>query len=464
MTRGLLDAIPICEMNDNLSTTKQNPFPIDWLFLLKWVGANLGGWLGGWLISWPIYTGLGLTSLAYERGWDMTLLIRLESLIPTLITGLAIGLAQWLVLRARLPLPGGWWVAVTTIGWLIPQLPGYLLGEADMGAAFALGLATGLVTGAVVGAAQWLVLQAYLPRAGWWILANGIGWLVCWLFTPLTITISAVATGFTLLWLLQESGSKPTPVPSTTDEPAWLQAVKVGQPLPPASRQKSGLLAHRPGLKPSLRIWQTAILQPRLSTFEAFKPKADFGTALIWMLAAGVVNGLAYVLFMAAFYLLFFRTLIPAFLGTSAGFPEMESLFGGFMLMATFLNGFLAIVMAPVSLLIVSGILFVLARLFGGQGGFQEQTYLLATFYAPFHLLSRSLGLIPLLGTLLALGLFFYQIIPARYAIQASHPQLTGKQAWLVILIPVGIIVALIGAFIALWSLLFLGPLLLSNR
>jgi hypothetical protein len=40
-----------------------------------------------------------------------------------------------------------------------------------------------LFTGGIIGLAQWLVLRKRVPRAGWWILANVLGWGVSALFS-----------------------------------------------------------------------------------------------------------------------------------------------------------------------------------------------------------------------------------------------------------------------------------------
>jgi hypothetical protein len=58
--------------------------------------------------------------------------------------------------------------------------------------------------------------------------------------------------------------------------------------------------------------------------------------------------------------------------------------------------------------------------------------------------------------------LFIYQVILGRYAIQATHPQLSPNQAWYVVLIPVGVLLGLFGIFFILWFLLLFGPRLIE--
>ena len=91
------------------------------------------------------------------------------------IAGLLIGALQYGLLRRYLPRMG-WWVLVTTGGWLLGGLlvltPGWL-NWTDV--FFDLNLAL-MAMGLSIGVMQWLLLRRRLPWAGWWILANFAGW------------------------------------------------------------------------------------------------------------------------------------------------------------------------------------------------------------------------------------------------------------------------------------------------
>ena len=95
------------------------------------------------------------------------------------IVGLLTGALQYGLLRRYLPRMG-WWVAATTGGWLLGVflilIPGWLHWTNSL---FSLNLALDLgfiVMGSSIGVGQWLLLRRRLPRAGWWIAANGAGW------------------------------------------------------------------------------------------------------------------------------------------------------------------------------------------------------------------------------------------------------------------------------------------------
>ncbi len=91
------------------------------------------------------------------------------------IAGLLTGIVQYWLLRLYLPRMG-WWVAATAAGWLlglfVTLTPGWLHWTSPFSSldwAF-------LVLGVSIGVAQWLLLRRRLPRAGWWIAANVASW------------------------------------------------------------------------------------------------------------------------------------------------------------------------------------------------------------------------------------------------------------------------------------------------
>lgn len=116
-------------------------------------------------------------------------------LAGTVIEGMVVGTAQWLVLRRPLP-DVGWrsWALATAVGafvaWSAGMLPGTLMGAggaegsaegaavAEPSAAVVYGLAAvmGLVAGAILGTPQWIILRRHVPRGGLWIPANALAW------------------------------------------------------------------------------------------------------------------------------------------------------------------------------------------------------------------------------------------------------------------------------------------------
>jgi hypothetical protein len=129
---------------------------------IQWVVATMLGWGIGFFVCEAIKPFL----------YDFTHLGG-----DGLVIGAGIGIAQGLVLRKRIA-PMGWWVLVTIVAFGL----GKLIGESvAQGLSPALGHAlSGAVIGAAVGLAQWLVLRGRLPRAEAWVLANVAAWAVGW--------------------------------------------------------------------------------------------------------------------------------------------------------------------------------------------------------------------------------------------------------------------------------------------
>ena len=90
------------------------------------------------------------------------------------VMGLVTGAVQYGLLRRILAGMGGW-VLATAGGWLLGmflvlafiRLHWMVIAQMDL---------TFLLMGLLIGLAQWLVLRRRLPGAGWWPLASLLGW------------------------------------------------------------------------------------------------------------------------------------------------------------------------------------------------------------------------------------------------------------------------------------------------
>jgi hypothetical protein len=98
------------------------------------------------------------------------------------IAGLLTGVVQFGLLRRYLPRIGGW-VLATTAGWLLGALLIVLSGRLNWtDASFSLDVAF-ILMGLAIGVAQWPLLRRRLPRASGWIVANVVGWGLSGLIT-----------------------------------------------------------------------------------------------------------------------------------------------------------------------------------------------------------------------------------------------------------------------------------------
>ena len=135
--------------------------------------------------------------------------------------GFSVGIFQWLNLRRRVSW-AGMWIWVTAVGWMISiplALSLYTWLRSISASAFVDiwgKTIQATMIAILIGAIQWLLLRRYVSRAGWWILANLIGWNAASLLAgagamvgvldsiPMGISVGAV-TGLVLTWLLQQS-------------------------------------------------------------------------------------------------------------------------------------------------------------------------------------------------------------------------------------------------------------------
>ena len=96
--------------------------------------------------------------------------------------GLLTGLLQYGLLRRYLPRMG-YWMPATLLGYSLGLLLTLILREALISAGTAAAFyqssaqnVSFIFLGLSIGVSQWLLLRRRLPRAGWWIVANVVGW------------------------------------------------------------------------------------------------------------------------------------------------------------------------------------------------------------------------------------------------------------------------------------------------
>jgi hypothetical protein len=182
--------------------------------------ATAGRWF------WPAW---GAAFLGFPIGGAAaTLLVGpIESVGAALIAGAVaggvIGAAQWLVLRRRIPL-SALWVAVTAGGMAV----GLALGQVVLGDSTTMQplLLRGLLVGAAIGAAQGALLRAVLPTPTMWAVAVTLGWPLAWavsaaigldltrnwaVFGSSGALIFQLATGLTLAYLLRRNAAALAP-------------------------------------------------------------------------------------------------------------------------------------------------------------------------------------------------------------------------------------------------------------
>jgi hypothetical protein len=147
--------------------TKQNTDMLlqkksNWLFFLFWVIATVIGAVLGFATS--LYIGNRLLASPVSP------LIILAFFLVN-FAGIVATCLQWAVLSIFIKRSIAWLVT-GLIGWCFPFAAILILFVRITGQSADL-IAAGSLT---AGFLQWLTMRKWVPRAGWWILANTIGW------------------------------------------------------------------------------------------------------------------------------------------------------------------------------------------------------------------------------------------------------------------------------------------------
>jgi hypothetical protein len=170
--------------------------------------------------GWRFFLWWMLTFLGFPLGGVLALLVvgsiegAATGALAGALAGMVIGAAQWLVLRRYLSMEP-WWIVATALGVAIGDGVGALL----TGAGTEIGdlLVTGLVTGVAVGVSQWALLRGRVRAANLWVLAAvawPIGWTVTWaigvdvergyaVFGSAGALVFAAITGLAMLLMLR---------------------------------------------------------------------------------------------------------------------------------------------------------------------------------------------------------------------------------------------------------------------
>ena len=99
------------------------------------------------------------------------------------IAGASLGLVQWLVLKSRLPLLPIWWAVAMSVGMAVGlAISTVLLGSETAGNEL---LWRGAITGLCIGIAQYIILRQVLPvpQSVIWIGVVAVGWALAWFVT-----------------------------------------------------------------------------------------------------------------------------------------------------------------------------------------------------------------------------------------------------------------------------------------
>ncbi len=193
-----------------------------------------------------------------------------------------------------------------------------------------------------------------------------------------------------------------------------------------------------------MTIWKDVLRSPSVATFARYRPQADLGTAVKWVLAGLVINSL-----LSAPVSLLNQNNFNQLARQSA--PDLAPVLaqGGGMLGGALCAIPFTLVLGLIFVFIHVGLLYVVAKLFQGEGTFTETFYLVQASMVPLGivggvlaLLGSLFGQIPFLGVvlgglfgLLGLAVVVYGLALQSMAVAAAHEFSLGKGV-AVVLIP----------------------------
>lgn len=164
-----------------------------WMFIFGWMGVSLLAFLLTWwgtiLILKGITNILGDTILVAGQTRITEDLLAMYVII--LLVGFFSGLLQFLLVRLLIS-RAGWWILATLLGWLVVLALVLFFSWIDP-----LGFVPNsslpvfilfLVIGGILGLAQRLVLKNHVRQSAWWILISSLAWGLTGLIIGSTIS------------------------------------------------------------------------------------------------------------------------------------------------------------------------------------------------------------------------------------------------------------------------------------
>jgi hypothetical protein len=237
------------------------------------------------------------------------------------------------------------------------------------------------------------------------------------------------------------------------------------------------------GKTPALTIWQNILFSPGVQTFAKYRPEADLGRAVLWLVIATLISSLAAGLpalirpqgqMRQTMEML--RENLPPEIARELP-PMMPGMGARTLSLGTILCGIpTAVVFGLIGAFIGVGLIHLAARLLQGQGTFNETFFFTAAVSAPLAIVTGAIqlinglaGLIPVVGMILAIifglvsfALSIYALALNAMAVAAAHRFSLGKGFAAVILPGVVIFLLICCCIVVAFGLLgaSLGPIL----
>lgn len=177
--------------------------------------------------------------------------------------------------------------------------------------------------------------------------------------------------------------------------------------------------------------YMRVVTKPSAQTFTAEMGKAAWNIIWVQLIGYAIIGTLL------SFLSLLINPTARSGMGSSTTLPP------GTLQAITWGASIGVLIIVPLAFFIHQGITYLIARAFNGSGTFVRQGYTGLLIQVPLGIVSSLLGLIPILGSLVAIAAFIYEIVLSVFAIMAVH-RLSGGKASAVVLIPIAVLFLLV--------------------
>jgi len=177
-------------------------------------------------------------------------------------------------------------------------------------------------------------------------------------------------------------------------------------------------------LQDLFQSYRNAITKPNVATYEAEIPKASWLRTIVGVLIVDVVSFVFALIAVAIGSAQVNQALSQLHAQGIYGYDGLLTAVGG----GGFFGAFIGLFLSLLWFFLGAGLLWVSARLLGGTGGdFMTHAYLLSLSYTPLRIIGAVIGVIPIVGGLVAFVAYLYQLYSAGLAMQASQRMQPGR-------------------------------------
>ncbi|GLV56402.1 hypothetical protein KDH_32430 [Dictyobacter sp. S3.2.2.5] len=173
--------------------------------------------------------------------------------------------------------------------------------------------------------------------------------------------------------------------------------------------------------------------RPSANTFAMEKGKAAWNIVWVQLLFLGVVAAILIALYVGVAL----PTLMSTFNSNSSIPPSTFNSIKTLYASSAIPLGIGALIFTIVGFFVGVGIMFLIAKAFGGQGTFLQHGYSYLLFTVPLTILSYLVALVPFIGSLGSLAISIYSIVLQVYMTMAVHRLSGGRATMAVLILPI---------------------------